>query len=400
MSNTTDLSISEYERLALPAATVIAFVDGALCDTLEPIEIVRGGYPEFGWATLSYNPVAQLSPKLTDAEHLETPFAMGRSVHFVQLHEAESPETALAKLPVFVGRIEGIETQIDGSDETVTILVKDSSAALDRITVYGRHVGQVDGSTLFFSGFDTTFNPAGQANAGADPVGIEGRTYSVFAADDGDAAAWSCAEAIDYLLSAYVPADLFDRPDLNQLRVLTQQQTLRDLDVTGLSLTEALQRCCAAAGLQFRFEPRPAGDGPSEAIIFYRKGQGRRVELNCQNKGETLNLSRTNVAALHSTRDFYPVTHQHIAQGDFKMFEATFDLIQAWDPTLEDTDYASSRLRRTPSSIRSEMSIASGVSTRPGTTRDRLTTRASRTTSPACSRARPTSVAAGASGRP
>jgi hypothetical protein len=79
--------------------------------------------------------------------------------------------------------------------------------------------------------------------------------------------------------------------------------------------------------------------GPSQAIVFYRNGRGRAVELNRQMPGETLSLSRTNVAALHSRRDLYPVTHRYVGQSDFKVYEATFDLVKAWDPALESTCY-------------------------------------------------------------
>jgi hypothetical protein len=33
------------------------------------------------------------------------------------------------------------------------------------------------------------------------------------------------------------------------------------------------------------------------------------------------------------------VTHRYIGQGDFKVYEATFDLVPAWDPASEDTNY-------------------------------------------------------------
>ena len=47
----------------------------------------------------------------------------------------------------------------------------------------------------------------------------------------------------------------------------------------------------------------------------------------------------SNFAALHARRNFCPVTHRYIGQGDFKVYEATFELTKAWDPALEGTDY-------------------------------------------------------------
>src|SRR4030042_1448188 len=69
-------------------------------------------------------------------------------------------------------------------------------------------------------------------------------------------------------------------PDGRRLAALTENQVVRDLDVTGLSLLEALHRCCERINLQFKFVPRPAETGTREAIVFYRDGAGRAVDLN------------------------------------------------------------------------------------------------------------------------
>ena len=340
MTNAIDVFAPEYERLAVPASTTLVFVDGVLCEDLEPVEFVRSSWPEFSWARLAYNPAAQADPERIDPERIEERFGMGRTVCLRQLYNAIPPETAIDSLPVFIGQIEGIETTLDGRNEAVEILVRDYSAALDRITVYGRHVRQDDGSTLFLSGLETTFNPKGQANGAADPVTVEGKTYRAFCVDALTAVPWDAAEAIGYLLGAYIPSGVLCWPDRDQIGSLAEHRPVRDLDVTGLSLLDALQRRCQKAGLQFQFEPHLATTGPRQAIVFYRNGQGRAVELNCQPAGGTLNLSRTNIAALHSKRRRYPVTHRHVAQGDFKVYEATFELVGAWDPTLEETDHA------------------------------------------------------------
>lgn len=73
--------------------------------------------------------------------------------------------------------------------------------------------------------------------------------------------------------------------------------------------------------------------------MFYKDGRGRTVELNCQQPGQQFSISRTNIAALHSRKNLWPVTHRYIGQGDFKVYEATFELVKAWDPADQDTDY-------------------------------------------------------------
>jgi hypothetical protein len=346
MTNTIDLFQPEFQQLALPAATAAVFLDGALCEDLEPIEIVRSGWPEFGWVRLSYRgqglgtpPSPPDPPAAGLSEWSQDWFAMGKAVRLCQLYNGAPPSVAVAGLPLFVGQIEAIETTIGGDGERIEIVAKDFSAVLRRITVYGRRVLQNDGSTVLLPGLETVFNPLGAGNAAPEPVVLDGKARTVFYADANGARAWTCAEAIHHLLCEYVPSGLLHGPDIEQLLALTESRPVRDLDVTGLSLLEALHRCSAAVGIRFQLLPRLAETGPGQALVFSRAGHGRTVELNRQYSGELLNLSRTNIGVLHSERSFYPVTHRYIGQGDFKVYEATFELVRAWDPALEDIDY-------------------------------------------------------------
>jgi hypothetical protein len=245
---------------------------------------------------------------------------------------------ALAHLPLFVGQIETVETRI-GDDARIEIVAKDGSAALQRITVYGQRVWQNDGSTTLLPGLETVFNPLGTANAAPEATTLDGKTRIVFSTGASRTKAWTSAETILYLLCEYVPSGLLHWPPVESLLALTESRPVRDLDLTGLDLLEALHRCSEAAGLQFQFVPRLAETGPGQALTFSRRGDGREVELNCQPAGEALRVARTNISTLHSQRNFYPVTHRYIGQGDFKVYEATFELLPAWDPALEDINY-------------------------------------------------------------
>ncbi len=334
MTNTTEFFLPEQRRLALPAGTTIVFLDGVPCEGLEPVEIVRSGWPEFSWARLVWNPSGGDSASIRPEDAGER-FPFGCTIRLHQFYDREPHESVVASLPLFVGRIEGVETTIQSGTQKVEVLAKDFSAVLRRATVYGRRVLRSDGSTVLLPGLDAVFNPLGQANAAVEPVMVEGRSRTTFSASQTEAKPWTCAEAIHYLLSEYVPTGELSRPDSRQLLALTDQRPLRDLDVTGLSLLEALYKCCNAAGVTFQFVPRLIETGPSQAIVFSRNGRGRTIELNCQPPGEALSLSRTSIASLHSERAFHPVTHRYIGQGDFKVYESTFELVKAWDPALE-----------------------------------------------------------------
>lgn len=339
MSNTTDLFQSEQKQLTLAAASLSILVDGTLCFDLEPIEIIRSDWPDFSWARLTYNPAADTGGILKAFENIGAVFAAGKKLCIRQYYNGTPPGSATFSLPIFHGHIENIETGLSYEGEIVEVIARDFSATLKRLTVYGRRVAKADGSNLFLPGLDTVFNPDGRGNADSTSISVGDKTFTAFCAEPSQGRLWSCAEVIDYLLCQQVPTGQLQTPTLYQLKTLTDNQTVRDIDVTGLSLAEALHRCCERIGLEFKFVPRLAPTGPDQAIVFYKTDTGRNIELNCQRAGEQFSISKTNIATLKSNRSFWPITHKYIGQGDFKVYEATFELTKAWDPNLEDTDY-------------------------------------------------------------
>ncbi len=339
MSNRIDFFQSVQTQAAIPAASVSIRVDGMLCPALEPIEIVRGDWPEFSRARLVYNPAAYPDSVLTAAEEIETLFAMGKTVYIRQYFNEIPPGEKAFSFPLFHGQIENIEIRVTANGEKVEITARDFSANLKRICVYGQRIAETDDSNMFLAGLDTVFNPDCRGNASAEPITVNGKSYTIFCGEPSQARHWNYAEVIDYLLREYLTAGQLQTPEIGQLRVLTENQAVRDLDVTGLNLIEALHRCCERIGLRFKFVPLPVPTGPSQAIEFYKVGTGRIIELNCQQAGEQLSISKTNIATLHSRKNFWPITHKYIGQGDFKVAEATFDLIKAWDSSLEDINY-------------------------------------------------------------
>jgi len=339
MSNRVDFFQSEQSRLALPAASVLVSLDGMLCPFLEVKQIARCGNPEFSWAKLCYNPAGYADGGVVDSEDIESIVAMGRAVRIEQVANIGSPGVLLETITLFSGYIEEIQTGIGSDGERIEIIARDISCRLRRVTVYGQRALGSDNSSLFMAGLETVFNPNSKPNASSESAEANGSSYTVFSANSLQCKMWSYAEVIIYLLSEHLPAGQLGLMSLEFLEGLTNGQTVRDLDVTGLDLIEALQRCCKRIGLRFRFDARLVPSGPPEQIVFYRPDQGRTVELNCQKLGEQLSISKTNVAGLHSKKKIWPITHRFIGQGDFKVYEATFDLVEAWDPALGDTDY-------------------------------------------------------------
>jgi hypothetical protein len=339
MSNTIDYFQSEQTRLSIPAAYVSIMVDGTLCPTIEVIEIIRSGWPEFGWAKLAYNPAANISADVKAAENVENKFAAGKTVCIRQYYNANLCDSTAFGLPIFNGQIESIETRRTPDGEKVEIVARDFSVNLKRLSVYGQRLVKAGGSSIFLAGLETIFNPDGKGNADPKPIDLDGKSYTVFCGEPSKGRLWRYAEVIDYLLCEHVPAGQIKTPSFSRLQALTENQIVRDLDVTGLNLIEALHRCCERIGLKFKFMPRLAATEQGQAIVFYRDGSGRVVELNCQPAGQQINISKSNIAKMHSRKKFWPVAQKYIGQGDFKIYEATFELIKAWDSSLEDTDY-------------------------------------------------------------
>jgi len=339
MSNRIDFFQSEQKQLSLPAASVSILVDGMLCPNLEPREIVLGDWPEFSWAKFAYNPAANNSEVTKATEDVEYEFAAGKTVCVRQYYNGVPPGASAFSFPVLNGQIDSIETERTADEETVEIIARDFSANIRRISIYGQRLAKADGSNICLAGPDTIFNPDGKGNASPAPIDVGSKTYTVFTAESTQGRPWSCAEVIDYLLFEYTADWQLQTPTIAQLRALTDNRIVRDLDVTGLDLAEALQRCCETIGLKFKFVPLPEPAGPDQAIVFYKPGTGRTVELNCQHTGRQLSFSKTDIVKLQSEKNFWPTTHRYLGRGDFKVYEATFNLIKAWDPSLEDTDY-------------------------------------------------------------
>jgi hypothetical protein len=283
----------------------------------------------FGSARLSW---------LTNEEQIEERIETGKPIAIKWLYNNLYPAGGAEGVVIFAGQVERIETSFKPDGETIEVVARDFSATLERITVLGRWVQDVDGRTVFIEGERTVFNESGQPNASSELVEHKGNAVRLFAANTSQARLWDCADVIRYLLCEYLPEGQLFVPDDDRLRGKAGDEAVRDLDVTGMSLLDALAKCCEQAGLEFKFVPRLSESGPSQGIVFYRKGTGRSVELNLQSAGGRLSVSKTNIWKATSRRE-PTVTHRYIGQGDYKVFEATFDLVKGWHWQDEDVDY-------------------------------------------------------------
>ena len=333
-SNRIDLFQPQNNSLAIRAASAKVYLDGQLRDYLVAEKITLAADADFNQAVLSYYPKnVSLLP-----EEINSLVRCGQRIVLKSVYDAGIGLTQLAEVPIFAGTVEQIDTDISSKQQKITVIAKDFSARLKRKTVYGATIAS-QGQGIFISGADTVFNPSGKANASKQQISQSGRSFKAFAADESDAASFSCADAIYYLLCSYIPAGELAIPTLEQLETLTCGRKIIDVDVTGLNLIDALVRCCKQVGLKFKFVPSLEENTPAEAIVFFRPGLCREIELNCQWPGERINISNTSIAEIAAKKNYSPVTHRYIVQGDYKIYEATFELVKGWDSSLEANDY-------------------------------------------------------------
>jgi hypothetical protein len=313
MSNNIEFFRPQCDKLALGSAVASIYLDGEFCDFLVPQSITFAGEPEFNQAILNIYVDSLFRGYDKD-------LWCGQKIVIKTVYDCGIGIACPDELVIFSGFIEQIEIA-----ELSKIVAKDYSCKLKRKAVYGQNMRREDGQLIFIESADTVFNPSGKGNLAKDEI--------LFAAGE-DAKSFTCADAIYYLLSNYIPAGELAIPSLDELKSLTNNCGITDIDVTGLNLIEAIQRCCKQTGLRFKFVPIES----TEAIVFYRPGAGREVEINCQHFGERLDVSKTNISEI-TRRKNTSITNRYVVQGDYKIFEATFNLVKGWDTSLEANDY-------------------------------------------------------------
>ncbi|MGD0077114.1 MAG: hypothetical protein ABSB91_00650 [Sedimentisphaerales bacterium] len=328
MTNRVDFYQAEQEKTAMPAGGAVVFIEGRLCENLEVVEISKGGFGKYG--------SARMACQMNDLNDDEV--EIGKEVSIRWLYNPLYPAGGAEGLVMFAGQIEKVEKTIGPDGVSVEVIARDFSEALERITVFGRHIRDIDGREVFIESQASVFNEDGEPNACDTLIEDGGNEVRLFAADSKGARYWNCADVIRYLLCEYLPVGQLTVPAQERLEVLTGGATVRDLDVTGMSLLKAIEKCCGQAGVGFKFVPRLDESGPKQAIIFYKGDCGGGVELNLQQAGERLSISKTNIWKANSESGT-PVTSRYIGLGDNKVYEATFDLVKGWSRYDEDDDY-------------------------------------------------------------
>ncbi len=328
MSNRIDFYQGVEQSLAIPAGRGLVFINGSASEFFEIIEIVSDSAPEFGSARFRFDKAGYEIQYDSQFGQLA---AIGSLVEVFEVYDKGEATSIPGKRRIFIGQIESVEAVLGENEDLVEIVARDYSAKMERITVSGRRINQ--GDTGFqVDGVSLVFNEDGKGNASRSNLLRDGKKSRGFSADN-NAVYWSCSAAVEYLLAEYVLLGAISIPPVELIDAIMGGAVCDELDVEGDSLLDALVKVCDIAGVSFKFVP--CGNITSSRISFYRAGQCGRVELDMQIEGDGLNLSKTQIGKIKRTSSFWPVTHRYYAQGEKKVFESTFELVEAWDPALE-----------------------------------------------------------------
>lgn len=313
------------------------YIEGRLCAFLEVSRIVREGYPRHSWAVMRFS-----TARLRTGPH---DFAPGEVQHWaemgreVEIHESiaglDTPVAALSRR-IFTGTIEQMDSNFDANHWRIEMIAKDFSASLSRRMICGRRKSTPEAHWLDKQA-RCIFNENDRPNRSPAAMLLNGSRCFAFVGTNETAQWWNAAQAITWLLAEYVrPGELTcDAPW--KLQKYCGDMILYHLDITSLSVFEAIGRICRMCGIGFRFEPSGNPVGPRQRIVFYQNAAQGSVELFVPSarQGEQIEPSPLCVTAVERKQRFSPVVQAFTGVGEICEYEATFPLLPGWNPALE-----------------------------------------------------------------
>ena len=167
---------------------------------------------------------------------------------------------------------------------------------------------------------------------------LNGRAVRVFA-NGGEGGLWSVADILAYLLAAHVPADVA-APGSEELAALAGDVYPPRMDLSGLTVGEAICRVAEAAGLAVRGGVDESGGRVEHHLAFHRPDRnGRRRAVRLQRAGETLDLRRSDLWQGRFVVRRRPGRRSLLLIGDHRRHEVTVELHAGWDKSLESYHY-------------------------------------------------------------
>ena len=306
-------AISDAQTAASRCAAV--FVDGARRDDLAAMEWEWLPAPRLGRCRVAQRLPAGVYPPAVGGAGALPP--IGAAIDLIM---DDCPEER------FVGVV--TSHRLDAGDGGMIWVVEAESrlaANLSR-TITDRWQWQ-RGGTVRIEGSHVHFNGGIELAASDEAADVAGRSCRVFSGQ-ADGLRWTVADALMYLLAVELPADVA-APDSQELTDLGGEVVLDELNVTGMTLGEALVEIAHRGGL----EMRSSCDGLG--IVFFQPGiQGPRHDLALAPAGSSAMAGTSNLQAGELTLGG-GAAPSVLALGDAKIYESTFELKPGWTGSSE-----------------------------------------------------------------
>ena len=301
---------------------------------LDRLETAMGAAPR-AWFSVGFgrNPQTDEDLRLEDIAARIRP---GVSISAVLLRGGVLPGAERGDLVLFAGRIGRIEMALDADGETLQIEAEDTAAEILRRRLGGQRVWGSGSGTERMEGLDFIFNPDGRPNAATQPYDPgEGDPYTVFApTSPGSAAAWTLDKAVAYLLAEHGISDAVAIPSPTEVQQAVGAVTIRDVNLEGRSLGEALDALLELVGGRALLATEAQSDGVSRRLELWFANRAAGGWLSHQRVGKPFDTDATQLSALSARMEFDAAPRRYVACGDRKLYEATFDLVAGWNDAL------------------------------------------------------------------
>ncbi|MFC1783408.1 hypothetical protein ACFL02_07460 [Planctomycetota bacterium] len=339
MANNTVTFYHQSQNIySMRSQPLVVEVDGLPAPWLEVLEITLSKGPQLNEARFRLAGLEQ--GQAVRFEDIALAVRSGQRIRVSMICQIDPASGNQMSWPFFAGVICEGHASIAGRAEEVEVIARDEPAYYGTAIIDGIRAIGLEDKPVYINSAQAVFNPDGLPNCSSAVMEVDGKTQYVFQLEPTKAKYWTYAEAVNYIASEYLGVETQNSLSFAALAGLTCDQVLRDVDVTGLTALEAVDRLCRRAGLGFCLVHAPDKDSQVEQVLqFYRRGSGRRIYLRHQLSGNKLDLGQTNLAQC-SVNIIKPAESiRTVGRGDVKRFEMTAQFVKGWDPSLEVNNY-------------------------------------------------------------
>ena len=240
---------------------------------------------------------------------------------------------------IFDGYIVIRKGQIDGKSERIIAEAEDIvSSSLNELVV-GRWQQSKDafGNSVatFMANGHCLFNGDNNGFASEEHFSINGKSTRIFKPGK-NGQFWSVSDILQYLISVHVPSNV-RTVGLEEFSSITEAIYPPEVDLTGLSVKEALCRAANLAGLAVRvaYSDRILPQACPKLVFYCPTNNYPRRIIHLQPAGENLDTRRSNVWKGSISVRRRAVKPRILLVGGLKRYEATFQLKPGWDSSAE-----------------------------------------------------------------